>query len=95
MSTEYKLAKALGLILPLAKGYAHQNRVGSNQAYIENAEAALADYTVNGSSHDALVTAAAQIFVELTSDIDVVCVPKAAFDALRAALAMTSIEGGL
>ena len=37
-----ELAQALWLILPLAKGYAAQHEVGSNQAYIENAEEALA-----------------------------------------------------
>lgn len=34
--------KALGLILPLAKGYVHRNNVGSNAAYIEFAEQVLA-----------------------------------------------------
>ncbi len=39
----YQLANALHLILPLAKGYTHQNQVGSNAQYIEEAEKALAD----------------------------------------------------
>jgi hypothetical protein len=37
-----ELLAALKLILPLAKGYAHQHRVGSNQAYCDQADAAIA-----------------------------------------------------
>ena len=33
------LREALNLILPLAKGYVAKNNVGSNQSYIEHAEA--------------------------------------------------------
>lgn len=96
MSTEHKLARALELILPLSKGYAHQNRVGSNQAYIDNAEAALADYTVNGSSHAALVTAAAQIFAEgIELGGSGVFVSRKAYDALQAAFTTASIEDRL
>ena len=36
------LLAALQLILPLAKGYAYQHQVGSNQAYCEQAELAIA-----------------------------------------------------
>jgi hypothetical protein len=36
-----ELVDYLALILPLAKGYVAANRVGSNQAYIEHAEAIL------------------------------------------------------
>ena len=36
-----KVADALRLILPMAKGYAHAHQVGSNAAYIEDAEKAL------------------------------------------------------
>lgn len=35
------LAEALDLILPLAKGYAHQNKVGSNGEYVATASSAL------------------------------------------------------
>ena len=36
------LLEALELILPLAKGYVAKNQVGSNQQYVESAEAAIA-----------------------------------------------------
>jgi hypothetical protein len=37
-----KLVEALTLILPLAKGYAAEHRVGSNDRYVAIAEAAVA-----------------------------------------------------
>lgn len=39
------LKEALELILPMARGYAHQNRVGNNLAFIQRAEEALAKVT--------------------------------------------------
>lgn len=44
LDTAEGLAEALRLILPLAKGYVFSNNVGSNAAYIREAEAALAKY---------------------------------------------------
>jgi len=41
LESKAKLADALRLVLPMAKGYASANRVGLNQKYIEIAEAAL------------------------------------------------------
>ena len=42
-----ELLRALVLILPLAKGYVASNRVGSNDKYIQIAEAAVAKATGN------------------------------------------------
>ena len=39
------LVEALTLVLPMAKGYAHAHRVGSNEAYVEQAESVLAQAT--------------------------------------------------
>jgi len=39
------LLEALQLILPMAKGYAHQHNVGSNQAYCDQAESVIAKAT--------------------------------------------------
>ncbi len=38
-----RLLHALALVLPMAKGYAAKNKVGSNQEYITNAEDILAE----------------------------------------------------
>ncbi len=43
-SREKALAEALRLVIPLAKGYSAEHRVGSNQVYIEQAEATLEPY---------------------------------------------------
>ena len=40
-----RMVEALELILPLAKGYAAEHRVGSNQTYVSQAEDALTAYT--------------------------------------------------
>ena len=39
-----RMADKLSLILPMAKGYAAEHPVGSNQKYVESAEEAKADY---------------------------------------------------
>jgi hypothetical protein len=43
-----RLAEALRLILPLAKGYAAANDVGSNQEYVRAAEAVLTAFDAAG-----------------------------------------------
>ena len=43
-SMEDELAEALILVLPLAKGYAHANPVGSNAMLIRKSDEALAKY---------------------------------------------------
>jgi len=40
-----ELADALRLILPMAKGYAHNNPVGNNWQFCEQAESVLAQHT--------------------------------------------------
>lgn len=47
------MAEALRLVLPMAKGYAAANPVGSNQRYIEIAEAALS--TLQGAADEGMV----------------------------------------
>lgn len=39
-----RLAGVLRLVLPLAKGYVNDNRVGSNEKFIAEAEAELSEY---------------------------------------------------
>ncbi len=39
-----KLVEMLALILPMAKGYAHEHNVGSNQHHVNLAVQALAEY---------------------------------------------------
>jgi len=43
-----RLADTLALILPMAKGYAAEHPVGSNQKYVELAEQSKADYDKEG-----------------------------------------------
>ena len=43
-----RLQEALRLILPLAKGYAHAHPVGSNQEYVNDARAILAQCAEEG-----------------------------------------------
>ena len=38
------LLEALKLVLPMAKGYAYKNNVGSNMKYIETAEKAITEF---------------------------------------------------
>ncbi len=44
-----RLEETLQLILPLAKGYAHANPVGSNQEYVNEADALISALKKNGS----------------------------------------------